>query len=190
MPCVPLYSICRARQVVITIRIGILGIALTVSTGCAIVPWTSTTNHDERTTAWHQGRESSGLLNYALSLQGVPYRIGGRSPDEGFDCSGFVQHVYQRHGIPLPRTTTLLASALPSVAWQDLRPGDLVFFNTRGQPYSHVGIYLDRDHFIHAPGGRHSRTVRISHLITPYWVSHFSGARRPMRRPLAPKNSA
>ena len=123
---------------------------------------------------------TSPLLNYALSLQGAPYRWGKGTPGEGFDCSGFVQHVYGRYGIRLPRTALQMASVLPQVDNRYRQPGDLVFFNTTGQPFSHVGIYLGNDAFVHASGslGR----VAVSRMDGPYWWEHFLGIRRPYHR--------
>jgi hypothetical protein len=121
----------------------------------------------------------SDVLIYALSLKGTPYRIGGESPREGFDCSGFIQHVFGRNGVALPRTSREMATSLRNISSRDMQPGDLLFFNTNGQPYSHVGLYLGSDQFIHAPSGRRTRQVRISSLRLPYWMHRFSGARRP-----------
>lgn len=117
------------------------------------------------------------LINYALSLQGTPYRYGKSSPDEGFDCSGFVQHVYKRYGKRLPRTANDMALALPAISKYDLTTGDLVFFNTTGRTYSHVGIFINDDKFVHASSRRSG--VLVSDLSTDYWQRHFSGARRP-----------
>jgi cell wall-associated NlpC family hydrolase len=119
------------------------------------------------------------LINYALSLQGAPYRWGKESPAEGFDCSGFVMHVFGRHGIKLPRTARAMAHALPPVPKYDLRSGDLVFFNTRGPRYSHVGIYVNHGKFIHAPNRRIGR-VMVSSMDSGYWRKHFVGVRRPL----------
>ncbi|MDI1230123.1 MAG: C40 family peptidase [Methylobacter sp.] len=122
----------------------------------------------------------SPMVSYALSLQGVPYRYGKSSPEEGFDCSGFVQHVYGRQGIALPRTTQKIAqsAALTQVPKNDLHPGDLLFFNTNGKPFSHVGIYVSNHNFIHAPSQRTGR-VLVSSLKNRYWENRFSCARRP-----------
>jgi cell wall-associated NlpC family hydrolase len=124
--------------------------------------------------------QQSPLIEYALSLQGTPYRWGKESPDEGFDCSGFVQHVYGRHGIMLPRTARQMASAFPPVPKYDVRSGDLVFFNTRGPKYSHVGIYINHGKFIHAPNRRIGR-VLVSSMNNGYWRKRFVGVRRPRR---------
>lgn len=120
----------------------------------------------------------SPVINYALSLQGAPYRYGKASPREGFDCSGFVQHVYERHGVYLPRTARKMASSLPKIEKNDLRSGDLVFFNTDGGRYSHVGLLVKDDDFIHAPSRRTGR-VLVSSLNNSYWQKHFTGVRRP-----------
>lgn len=118
------------------------------------------------------------LINYALSLQGIPYRHGKETPEEGFDCSGFVKHVFGRHGVWLPRTVREMASALPTVPNYELRSGDLVFFNISGKTYSHVGIFINEDKFIHAPSQRTGR-VLVSSLNNSYWRQRFVGVRRP-----------
>lgn len=117
------------------------------------------------------------VVDYALSFRGTPYTWGGESPGEGFDCSGFVQYVYRRHGIYLPRTARQMATALPSLDSRARKPGDLVFFNTTGQPYSHVGIYIGRNNFVHSSSAKGE--VIISSLDKPYWWEHFLGIRRP-----------
>ncbi|MBS1214493.1 MAG: hydrolase [Proteobacteria bacterium] len=118
------------------------------------------------------------VVGYALSLQGIPYRYGKESPSEGFDCSGFVKHVYQRHGMLLPRTVRQMAQSLPPVGKNERRPGDLLFFNTNGRPFSHVGIYVGDDTFVHAPSS-HTGKVIVSSLHRPYWWQRFIGVRRP-----------
>jgi cell wall-associated NlpC family hydrolase len=120
-----------------------------------------------------------GVVNYALSLQGVPYRYGGETPAQGFDCSGFVQHVYHRQGIALPRTAHAMWRALPQVPVKQRRPGDLVFFHTGWKPYSHVGLYLGYGRFIHAASERTGRVI-VSKLTLPYWRQRFTGFRRPI----------
>ena len=118
-----------------------------------------------------------GVVNRALQNIGVPYRFGGSNPASGFDCSGLVNHVYREAlGIALPRTSRQLASVGSPVAESDLRPGDLVFFNTRGAANSHVGIYLGDGRFVHAPRAR--TLVRIDRLDDPGYVKIFEGARR------------
>jgi cell wall-associated NlpC family hydrolase len=113
----------------------------------------------------------------ALINVGIHYRYGGMSPEEGFDCSGLVAHVFERAwGLALPRSTAEQRSIGHRVKRQKLEPGDLVFFNTRGRPYSHVGIYLGDGIFIHAP--RRGAKVRLENLDNRYWRARFDGARR------------
>lgn len=118
------------------------------------------------------------VVAYALSLQGAPYRYGKASPREGFDCSGFVQHVYHKQGISLPRTAKNMALSLPPIPKQAVNAGDLVFFNINGKPFSHVGIYVDNGRFIHAPSQRTGH-VLVSNLNDHYWQQRFMCARRP-----------
>ncbi len=113
----------------------------------------------------------------ALSLLGVNYRYGGDSPDSGFDCSGMVRHVVRSAlGLDLPRTAREMSRIGQHIQLDDLKPGDLVFFNTMRRAFSHVGIYLGDNRFVHAPskGG----AIRIDDLNNRYWVARFEGARR------------
>lgn len=114
---------------------------------------------------------------YAMSLTDTPYRYGGNSPEEGFDCSGFVGHVYQHSlGITLPRTSREISQIGISLNSNQLRPGDLVFFNTRRRSFSHVGIYIGEGKFLHAP--KSGSSIRVENLNEGYWASHYNGARR------------
>ena len=124
-------------------------------------------------------KATDGLLSYALSLQGIPYRWGKSSPEDGFDCSGFVWHVYRQYGYTIPRTAAQIAYNLPEVATEDRRPGDILVFNYQDQAFAHVGLYLGNDSFIHASSGKAS--VTVSNLDTPYWWGRFAGVRRPVR---------
>lgn len=117
------------------------------------------------------------LQSEALSLVGIRYRYGGSTPQSGFDCSGFVRYVLRKaDSLYVGRTAASMAAEGQPVQQDDLRMGDLVFFDTRGARYSHVGIYLGRGRFIHAPsrGGR----VREEYLAQTYWQEHYVGARR------------
>jgi cell wall-associated NlpC family hydrolase len=123
--------------------------------------------------AWHGAQD---VASFALGLIGVDYRFGGTEPQTGLDCSGFVRYVFAEvTGVSLPRTSKDQSRLGRKVALGELAPGDLVFFNTRNFAFSHVGLYLGGDRFIHAPsrGGE----VRIS-ALTGYWKARFSGARR------------
>ena len=117
-----------------------------------------------------------GVVDRALGYIGIPYRFGGSHPDKGFDCSGLVNHVFRETlGVTLPRTSRQLATVGVEVAREDMRPGDLVFFNTRGAPNSHVGIYLGDGRFVHAPRAR--TLVRIDQLDDVGYRGRFTGAR-------------
>ncbi|MFM8332200.1 MAG: C40 family peptidase, partial [Candidatus Methylumidiphilus sp.] len=121
---------------------------------------------------------AAGLLEYALSLQGTPYAWGKSSPEEGFDCSGFVWHVYRHeYGVTLPRTAEQMALGLPEVDPEDRQPGDLLLFNTGGKFYSHVALYLGSDAFVHASSAK--TEVIVSNLGKPYWRERLVGVRRP-----------
>lgn len=113
----------------------------------------------------------------ALSLVGTPYARGGESPRRGFDCSGLVVYVYRSaFGIELPRRVADLKGVGRPVPLRDLAPGDLVFYNTRHRPYSHVGIYVGDGRFVHAP--RPGARVRVDSIGKRYWRARFDGARR------------
>ncbi|MBU1394580.1 MAG: C40 family peptidase [Gammaproteobacteria bacterium] len=115
---------------------------------------------------------------YAVSLVGSPYRLGGTSPGTGLDCSGFVGHVFrQTTGIMLPRDSRAISEAARPLAQTELLPGDLVFFNTLNRAFSHVGIYLGDDRFVHAASSR-SGSVMVSNLNDRYWRERYDGARR------------
>lgn len=114
---------------------------------------------------------------YALSLADTPYRYGGNSGDDGFDCSGFVQHVYLNTlGIRLPRTSAEMSNAGEPLDASQLRPGDLVFFNTRQRPFSHVGIYVGEERFVHSPSS--GKAIMVTSMREKYWRDRYNGARR------------
>jgi cell wall-associated NlpC family hydrolase len=122
---------------------------------------------------------TSDLVGSAMNFLGVPYKRGGNSADTGFDCSGFTRVVYENSlGLLLPRKVDdqAKASGLAVVKRTELKPGDLVFFNTLKRTFSHVGIYVGDDKFIHAP--RSGAEVRVESLGVKYWAKRFTGARR------------
>jgi len=124
-----------------------------------------------------QYSNTSNITSYAKSLIGTPYKYGGNSPKKGFDCSGFVVHVFRQSlGVKLPRTTRKIRYSGKSVQKNYLRAGDLVFFNTSRRKFSHVGIYLGNNRFIHAPSSGGS--VRIENMQASYWRTIYNGARR------------
>lgn len=123
------------------------------------------------------GNAAQELMNQGMEYLGIRYRFGGNSPATGLDCSGLVQNVFRNAlGLNLPRTAREMARLGDKVGRQDLKPGDLVFFNTMRRTFSHVGIYMGEGRFLHAPasGGR----VRIDEIGERYWSQRFNGARR------------
>jgi len=122
---------------------------------------------------------TSELVMSAMNFLGVPYRRGGNTEEAGFDCSGFTRHIFEMSlGLVLPRRADEQASTslLQKITREELKPGDLVFFNTMRRTFSHVGIYVGDDKFIHSP--RAGGEVRIESLREGYWSRRFPGARR------------
>jgi cell wall-associated NlpC family hydrolase len=126
-------------------------------------------------TPGHGAADGYALSGTALSLRGAPYRNGGGDP-AGFDCSGFVQYVYEQHGVAMPRQVREQYRVGQNIDRDRLEPGDLVFFSTVAPGASHVGIVIGGDQFIHAPSER--GVVRVESLSQQYWASRFIGAKR------------
>lgn len=123
------------------------------------------------------GGKASELVMQAMGLLGVPYRSGGTSEEKGFDCSGFVRYMYEKSvGLVLPRRAEEQAKVTEEISRSELKPGDLVFFNTLKRTFSHVGIYVGDGKFIHAP--RPGKAVRVDDMREAYWQQRFNGARR------------
>ena len=123
--------------------------------------------------------KASGLVLSAMNFLGVRYKYGGSSMENGFDCSGFTRHIFENSiGLVLPRRADEQArsSSLASVRKEELKPGDLVFFNTMRATFSHVGIYVGDGKFVHAP--RTGAAIRVDDMREAYWAKRFTGARR------------
>lgn len=121
--------------------------------------------------------QASGMIMQAMALLGVPYRRGGNTESTGFDCSGFVRHLYEKSvGRLLPRRAEDQARVTQVIDREELKPGDLVFFNTMRRAFSHVGIYVGDGKFIHSP--RAGKTVQVEDMRSAYWQKRFNGARR------------
>jgi hypothetical protein len=117
------------------------------------------------------------LTRQALQQLGIKYRYGGTSPDRGFDCSGLIHYSAQKSwGLNLPRRARDMAQVGQKLEISELVVGDLVFFNTLGHRYSHVGIYLGDGYFVHAPSSR--GYVRVENMSVRYWQKRYTGARR------------
>ena len=147
-------------------------------TACGILPFSSEKTPEpppasRRLPPSEHGQE---VVLYALGLIDTGYRFGGRNPKAGLDCSGMVSYVFGNAiGMKLTGSAADIARQGKPVNRGDLRPGDLVFFNTRNAPFSHVGIYIGDNRFIHAPssGGR----VRIDQLGARYYATRYQTAR-------------
>ena len=120
---------------------------------------------------------AQATLDQAFEFLGIRYKRGGSTPETGFDCSGFVRHVYNESvGLLLPRSAKAMSQEGERVDMTELKPGDLVFFNTMRRAFSHVGIYIGNGLFVHSPraGGK----VRIEDMGDKYWTRRYNGARR------------
>jgi len=121
--------------------------------------------------------DGRAIAQFALGFRGVPYRLGGADPG-GFDCSGLVQYVFSQYGVSVPRVVEEQYEVGDTVRPSDIKPGDLIFFNTksRGDDASHVAIAISRDSFVHAPNS--TGVVRVETLGSSYWGARYVGARR------------
>lgn len=120
--------------------------------------------------------KGNDVVLFALGLIETGYRFGGKNPEAGLDCSGMVGYVYRYAAdIPLQGSAADLARKGKSVERERMRPGDLVFFNTRNKPKSHVGIYIGGNRFVHAPSSRGK--VRTESLSNPWFAARYEGAR-------------
>lgn len=121
--------------------------------------------------------KTESLINNAMQLIGVRYRWGGNTPQSGLDCSGFVRYVFNdTFGFLLPRKSAQMSKVGLEITKEELRPGDLVFFNTMRHAFSHVGIYVGDNKFIHAPS--RGKSIRVDDMTKTYWDKRYNGARR------------
>jgi cell wall-associated NlpC family hydrolase len=150
-----------------SVRLALAALSLALLAECSFTPPISPPQRSER---------AANVVMLALSLQNTNYRFGGKTPRAGIDCSGLVTYVFKHAiGMRLNGNAATLARQGRKVARDRIRPGDLVFFNTRGHPFSHVGIYIGNHEFIHAPNSR--GVVRIDKLTNPYYAARFETAR-------------
>lgn len=173
-------------------RVGVLVLAAVVATGCAssgavpkpfpgaqVPPGQPGTQPPEAPPGIAEPSLSTApgtlALATALELRGAPYRNGGSDPN-GFDCSGLVQWVFAKNGRALPREVREQYHVGREVEADDVRPGDLLFFDTGTRPASHVGIAIDRESFVHAPSS--NGVVRVERYTSTYWSRRYVGARR------------
>lgn len=138
-------------------------------------------NPDDSSFLERYTNRAQDLILKGLELVGINYRHGGTDPDSGLDCSGFVQLIFKDAvGLLLPRTAKEQSEVGNVVDRKELKPGDLVFFNTMRRAFSHVGIYLGDNRFMHAP--RTGAEVRVEDMSQGYWVKRYNGARRVVER--------
>ena len=151
--------------------------------GCSTTPPVATTSAPARVVApsgnyfaldgEHQTQE---MVLFALGLLDTGYRFGGKNPEAGLDCSGMVSYIYgQAAGLRVQGSAADIARNSRTIPRDELRPGDLVFFNTLNRSFSHVGIYIGDRRFIHAPSK--NGKVRIDHLSDRYYAQRFEAAR-------------
>ena len=121
--------------------------------------------------------KTEALINEAMQLIGVRYRWNGDLPQSGLDASGFVRFVFRdKLGFLLPPKSSQMSKVGKPISREELEPGDLVFFNTMRLTFSHVGIYVGDNKFIHSPSK--GSAVRVDDLASTYWDKRFDGARR------------
>lgn len=124
-----------------------------------------------------QSQTPKTMASTALKFLGVKYRYGGDGPNTGFDCSGLVAYAAEKSlGLKLPRTASAQAQHGVAINKEELQRGDLVFFNTLGRRFSHVGIYLGDNKFVHSP--RSGAKIRVESMNVAYWKNRYNGARR------------
>ena len=154
----------------------LLAVLLAIS-ACSTVPPESDTDKRSGVAVRRFGGGDEVVL-FSLGLLETRYRFGGRNPEAGFDCSGMVSYVYEKAtGVRLSGSAADIAKRGRVIARSELRPGDLVFFNTLGRARSHVGIYLGEGKFIHAPSSKGEARVRTDSLDDGYFASRFEEAR-------------
>jgi cell wall-associated NlpC family hydrolase len=167
-----------------------LASSLVVLSGCGMLPsWTQSTPapvatrvgagetaSDRRLQQDASRDKAHDVVLFALGLVETGYRFGGKNPEAGLDCSGMVSYVFNKAAdVKLTGSAADLAKRGKIIPVEELRPGDLVFFNTRNKPYSHVGIYIGDKRFVHAPNSRGK--VRTESLKSGWFAARFEEAR-------------
>jgi len=154
-------------------RTGLLAVILLLAACGSLPPDTRSPPPSPPAAAERAGHE---IVLFALGLIDTGYRFGGKNPEAGLDCSGMVSYIYgQTTPLALRGSAAEIAQHGRPVDRTRLRPGDLVFFNTRNTPYSHVGIYIGDDRIVHAPSS--NGRVRIDALGDRYYAQRFQAAR-------------
>ena len=156
----------------------VAGILVLLLAGCASAPTSSTPAPQREAPAASPAASpvAERAANAAVKQIGTRYRLGGATPDAGFDCSGLVQYSYRQAGLTVPRNTEQQRDRAVPVPLASLRAGDLLFFNQEGKKYGHVGIYVGRGMFVHAPSS--GTSVRSDRVESAYWKKHLTETRR------------
>ncbi len=144
--------------------------------GCGSVPRVPERPREAAVQRAPESGKGSEVAMFALGLIDTGYRFGGKNPEAGLDCSGMVSYIFDKAiGLKVKGSAADIARQGQPVARSQLRAGDLVFFNTRKAPFSHVGIYIGDSRFVHAPStnGR----VRIDALSSGYFANRYETAR-------------
>lgn len=116
------------------------------------------------------------ILLYTLCLLDIDYKFGGNNPAAGLDCSGMVVYIYKNVvKIDLPRSAADIAAVSTPISNNRMQVGDLVFFNTIGRSFSHMGLYIGDNKFVHAP--KTNSVIQVEYLSTQYFASRYEGAR-------------
>jgi murein DD-endopeptidase len=150
------------------------GAGLLVSAGMAVLFFFGCATTPVKHVSGYTQAKADKATRVAVSMVGRPYKYKGDSPS-GFDCSGLVRYSYLAAGMEVPHGTRALRDSTRSIG-RNMQKGDLLFFNESGEKYSHVGIYLGDNTFVHAPSS--GKAVRKDSLQDPYWKKHFLDARR------------
>ncbi len=148
--------------------------------GCSSLPGSRYANEPPPRPAASEAslQQESSVVLFALGLLDTGYRFGGKNPSAGFDCSGMISYIFQQAaGMRVTGSAADIAQRSKPVDLRQIRPGDLLFFNTQNRPFSHVGLYIGSDRFIHAPSSAGTARVRTESLKSPYFASRLEAAR-------------
>jgi cell wall-associated NlpC family hydrolase len=163
------------------LRASVALIAL-LTAGCSAAPESRVVPHGDGSRQWdgaggatYLRNRGEALADFALRLRGVPYRYGGATLD-GFDCSGLVFYAHRNLGLDVPRTSRDQAEEATAIKPRKLRRGDLVFFKIDSRRVNHVGIYVGKHRFVHAPGA--GKPVTINSLDDEFYAEAFTSAGR------------
>ena len=123
-----------------------------------------------------RSQKGDAIVQTARTQMGKPYKWGGDSPGEGFDCSGYVYWAYRQNGVSAPRNSSEQARAGREVGRKALRPGDIVIFSPRWQRSKHTGIYSGGGKFLHSP--KKGSYIREDSIDAKHWIECFDSGRR------------